>query len=299
MNSKPTRAQRIGHAMVVSMTAHGTTKANATAGENPIRSVITEGHYKFSLRRYLRWRSFMGLSLKGPYEASESCEFLDELADSLEQKQLDSERQALERVLKQQLPRIESRRETILTSRAYRLAEVKEIVKLQSDHNALCTTLCFVCGLRDHEPLTLRRADELERAGYRSWSPELFEGTGDCVVYTVKGKGGLLRSVAVPRDLAQQLEQRRLPNLAWVTDRKVHYEVAYAVGGGQAFSQSFCEASKKVLGFSMGAHGLRHSYAQRRIRTLRELGFSVNKALKIVSEELGHFRISVVWAYLR
>lgn len=285
--------------MVVKKTAHGTKKASATAKEKPIRSVTTEGHYKFSIRHFLRWRKFMGLAQDGAYEVCESTEYLYELSESLEQKQLDSVKQALERILRQELPRVESSCETVLAARAYRLSEVEKIVNHQSDHNALCTVLCYVCGLRDHETLTLRRADEMPRAMHRHWSTELFAGIDDYVLYTVKGKGGLRRWVAVPRVLAQQLEQRRLPILEPVRDRESIEEVVYAIGGGQAFSQSFCQASRIVMGFSTGAHGLRHSYAQRRIRTLRALGFSVNKALKNVSEELGHFRVSVVWAYLR
>jgi integrase len=299
MKTRRTRGQRIAHAMVSKITRHGQKKSCSKDAERTIRSVTTEGHYKFSIRHYLRWRKFMGLGLKGPYELFESAEYLDDLADSLEQKQLESARQSLVRVLKQELPPVKSRLQTILSARAYNLFEVQEIIKHQTDRNAICTTLCFVCGLRAHEALTLRRADEVPRSSNRPWSIELFAGIEDYVPYTVKGKGGLRRLVAIPRHLAELLELHRLPIPLRVKDREAIEEVAYAVGAGQAFSQSFSQASQEVMGFSFGAHGLRHSYAQRRIRTLRGLGFDVNKALKIVSEEMGHFRISVVWAYLR
>lgn len=300
MSAKHTRAQRIGHALVVRKTAHGPAQGAASVNcETPIKSIITEGHYKYSVGAYMRWRKFIGLSLRGPYQISESMEYLREMAEALEQKQLDTCRQALQKVLNQQLPKVVSHRATLLASRAYRLSEVQEIMKLQCDSNALCTALCYLTGLRDHETLTLRRATELDRANHRPWSPDLFKGMDDYETYTVEGKGGLRRFVAVPAALAVMLEERRLPESALVVDRKVNYEVIYPIGGGQAFSQSFSDASKKVLGFSFGSHGLRHSYAQLRIQTLRRLGFEVNAALKIVSEELGHFRISVTWAYLR
>lgn len=299
--NKKANPQRLANILVSKKTAHGNqTASNVGHDEKPIKSLRTEGHYKYSVGSYMRWRKFMGLSLRDSYLPSESTEFLEEMAEILEQKQLDSCRQAIQKVFKQELPRVKSLRETILSQRAYRPSEVLEIANTQGDRNALCTALCFSSGLRAHEILTLRPAEELARADHNQWSKELFAGIEDPRIYTVKGKGGLLRHVAVPRDLSILVEQRRLPCLTVSRDRKIDYKKSqYDIGAGQSFSQSFGEASRKVLGFSMGAHGLRHSYAQRRIRTLRALGFSINHALKILSEELGHFRVSVTWAYLR
>lgn len=293
--------QRLANILVSKKTAHGNQIAsNVGPDEKAIKSLRTEGHYKYSVGSYMRWRKFMGLSLRDSYLVSESIEFLEEMAEILEQKQLDSCRQSIQKVFKQDLPRVKSLRETILASRAYHLSEVLEIASFQEDRNALCTVLCFTAGLRAHEIFTLRPAEEMARGNHNQWSKDLFVGIDEPCIYTVKGKGGLVRHVAIPRDLSILVEQRRLPCLTLSRDRKIDYEhCQYDIGAGQAFSQSFGEASKKVLGFSMGAHGLRHAYAQRRIRTLRALGFAINHALKILSEELGHFRVSVTWAYLR
>ena len=75
----------------------------------------------------------------------------------------------------------------------------------------------------------------------------------DGVVYTVAGKGGLVREVLLPHRLAERLEQRRLHVSERVVDRGVRYERRYDVGGGHAFSTSFSRASIEALGRSRGA----------------------------------------------
>lgn len=74
-----------------------------------------------------------------------------------------------------------------------------------------------------------------------------------------------------------------------------HYEIA----GGKNWSNSFSAASKRELGWSHGAHGLRHSYAQNRMDELQQQGFLYQEALEIVSQEMGHFRASITEVYLR
>ena len=84
------------------------------------------------------------------------------------------------------------------------------------------------------------------------------------VVYTVVGKGGLVREVLLPHRLAERLEERRLDAPERIVDRGVRYLQRYDLGGGHAFSTSFSRASIEALGKSRGAHGLRH-YSGRRI----------------------------------
>ncbi len=45
-------------------------------------------------------------------------------------------------------------------------------------------------------------------------------------------------------------------------------------------------------------HGLRYSYAQERMETLQEAGYSWNEAASMVSEELGHSREEIIHTYL-
>lgn len=53
-----------------------------------------------------------------------------------------------------------------------------------------------------------------------------------------------------------------------------------------------------ALGWSRGAHGVRHSYAQERMAELQR-GLRYDDALEVVSQELGHFRPGITREYLR
>ncbi|MDF5425801.1 site-specific integrase, partial [Vibrio parahaemolyticus] len=50
--------------------------------------------------------------------------------------------------------------------------------------------------------------------------------------------------------------------------------------------------------WSTGAHGLRHSYAQERMSELQK-NMTYEKALEVVSQEMGHFRPDITEVYLR
>lgn len=91
---------------------------------------------------------------------------------------------------------------------------------------------------------------------------------GDGVRYVVTGKGGLTREIFVPKDLATQLEQRRLPGPIRVRHRGVFYVQKFDIAGSKKFTDPFAKASERALGWSTGAHGLRHSYAQDRLKNL-------------------------------
>ena len=117
------------------------------------------------------------------------------------------------------------------------------------------------------------------------------------VVYTVAGKGGLVREVLLPHRLAERFEALRLDAPECVVDHRIRY-LRYDDVGGRAFGTSFSRASIEALGKSRGAHGLRHSYAHERMRELmRHAEYSL--ALAIVSEEIGHLRPPITWPCLR
>jgi integrase len=69
------------------------------------------------------------------------------------------------------------------------------------------------------------------------------------------------------------------------------------MGGGQSWSNSFSKTSNQVLGWRRGGHGLRHTYAQERMREITKIEYE--RALKIVSQEMGHFRANITLIYLR
>ena len=90
-----------------------------------------------------------------------------------------------------------------------------------------------------------------------------------------------------------------MPEPRQVTDRGVQYSQSYDIGGGRTWSQSFSAASKRELGYSTGAHGLRHSYAQERMQELQCSGMRYDEAEGTVAQEVGHFDKETTEAYLR
>ena len=108
-----------------------------------------------------------------------------------------------------------------------------------------------------------------------------------------------MREVVLPSRLAERLEERKREKPRQVTDRGVRYTQHYDLGGGMAWSVSFSTASKRALGWSTGAHGLRHRYAQERLDELQDEGHVYADALGAVSQEMGHFRPDITEVYLR
>lgn len=103
----------------------------------------------------------------------------------------------------------------------------------------------------------------------------------------------------IPEKLARELEKLRLINSRTVKDRTIKYTQYYSIGGGKAWTNSFSAASKRTLGWSHGAHGMRHSYAQARMSELQQQGLMYSDALRLVSQALGHFRPDITEVYLR
>ncbi|NVN91201.1 MAG: site-specific integrase [Desulfuromonadales bacterium] len=224
--------------------------------------------------------------------------YLAERAATVSQKTLDLDRQAIQMHLGLRLEVVRSERETHLSTRSYTSAQIDRISWAQSERNALATKIAHYGGLRAHELLTIRPAGERQASSHREWSTERFTGR-EGKRYTVEGKGGLIREVMLSRELAAQLEATRLAEPRQVVDREVRYIQHYDIGGGRAWSQSFSAASQRELGFSNGAHGLRHSYAQERMEELQQRGMSHDDAKATVAQEVGHFDKETTEAYLR
>lgn len=272
---------------------------------NQIKSVGTVRNYEQALKNVALAIHSQGLSLR-TLEVTQAINYLEIRAEEIGQKSLDMERQALQALFQhdtkklaenERLEVIKSQHEQILEARAYTQQQVQEISKNQSIKNSLATEIAYRSGLRAHELLTIRRAEE-QPADKRPAHELKFSGR-EGEIYTVKGKGGLVREVLVPHDLAAKLESRRFDTPQEVTDRGVFYQKNYDIGGGHNFSKSFSRVSQSCLGWSSGAHGLRHSYAQERMDELQAGGLNRAAALAIVSQELGHFRPEITEVYLR
>ncbi len=103
----------------------------------------------------------------------------------------------------------------------------------------------------------------------------------------------------LPSELAKRLEARKLASPQTVRDRGINYQRAYDIAGGKKWSENFSKASKEVLGFSNGGHGLRHSFAQERETELQRRGYSLQEARGIVSQEMSHFSPETTRSYER
>ncbi len=236
-----------------------------------LRSVGTARNYEQALTRVAEYtraeRLPGGLRDLTPTRA---ITYLEKRGQSVGQKTLDMERQAIQCMMihvtgalgeKEKLPVVRSKHAQVLTSRAYTPEQIRLITRAQNPANRLATELAYSAGLRAHELHTLRPAAERQADG-RPALAEKFQGRAG-QRYTVTGKGGLTREVLLPTDLTQRLEAMRLPLPERITDRGIHYSRVYALPGGKNWSSSFSSASRRVLGRSEGAHGVRHSLRAR------------------------------------
>jgi len=274
------------------------TSRHDNRADGRVRSIRTARNYEQALSGLTGWLKANRLGSLRDLDRGTALQYLDERAEMVRQPTLDQDRQAIQALLGEQLPRVKSELETALSGRAYTSDQITAIAAAQSDRHALTTEIAAACGLRAHELYTLRRVDEQTSSCHRTWRPDMHHGR-EGRLYVVTGKGGLRRSVLIPAELADRLEVRRLDQGRIMVDRGIKYETRYDIGGGQAWSASFSAASKRVLGWSNGAHGCRHSYAQARMDELQGNGYRYADALSITSQEMGHFRASITEVYLR
>lgn len=272
-----------------------------------LRSVGTVRNYEQALTRVCEWvksaRACNGLRSLTPALA---VEYLEIRGEAVGQKTLDMERQAIQAMMQhvtgallpsETLPVIRSEHPQILTGRAYTPAQVALIASAQTPRNALATRLAYACGLRAHELHTLAKPEE-RPASVRPATGSKWAGR-EGQLYTVQGKGGLIREVLIPTHLAAELEAQHRPETVTVTDRDINYLSRYNTGAGKAWTNSFSAAATRTLNWSSGAHGLRHSYAQERMSELQRQGLAREDALTTVSQEMGHFRPEITETYLR
>jgi integrase len=263
---------------------HGQKKEKGKRGENDgIHSIGTEKRYAQALTSFARWRQENGMN-DGLNRATleQAMQYLEQRAQTVGQKTLDADRHALQKLLRIKIETVQAKNKNnqlATKSRAYTAKQVEAITRHQTPANALATKIAYACGLRAHELHTITRTENGK--------------------YTVTGKGGLKREIKMPKKLAQELEQRRLTTPQKIKDRGIIYMKNYDIGGGNAFSRSFTAASQRALGFSNGAHGLRHSYAQEQLVRYQAAGMNWNEAREAVSRELGHFRPQITHRYLR
>ena len=273
-----------------------------------LQSVGTVRNYEQALTRVAEYAKAERINggLRG-LTPDQALTYLEIRGQEVGQSTLNMERQAIQAMMQHVTSKLKTNiRLTVIKSelvqatksRAYTTEQIRLIANAQTDKNQLATNLAYAAGLRAHELLTLRPVNERAATPGRPANETKFNGR-EGQLYTVHGKGGLVREVLIPHDLAEQLERTRLPEPRTVDDRGVIYEQHYNINGGQKWSASFSAASNRALFRSNGAHGLRHSYAQQRMHELQSQGLKRDLALETVSQELGHFRPQITEVYLR
>lgn len=270
-----------------------------------IKSKGTRNTYQQSFKQFFEWCEKKDIDRRHP-TVDHANEYLRERSQLVGQKAVDKDRQAIQKFLQNQKilasdqrldASIKSSQEQKLESRAYSPLEAQLVIQALSERDALSVQIACEAGLRAHELLSIARPTE-QPADIREHRVNHLKFRGDSIVYTVIGKGGLKREVALPEKLAQRLEERRIDRIVKRVDRKIGYDMRYDLSGGNALSKAFTKASIEAVGYSSGLHGMRHTYAQERERELLAQ-HNEKTAHLVVSRELGHFRDDIVDAYLR
>ena len=253
-------------AAVRSLAAHGQAR-HGNAGDGQIHSLGTQRNYQQALRGVAAFIQENRLGDLRDLNRDVAVAYLEARSQEVGQKTLDLDRQAMQAVIGEKLAVIKSELDQALSSRAYTPAQVALVADAQTARHALATRIAENAGLRAHELQTLRPVAERAADNHRIYRDDRFAGRTDVQRYTVVGKGGLTREVALDRALATQLEARRLDTPKIVYDREIRYVQHYDLGGGKQWSDSFSKAAQRELGWSEGAHGVRHTYAQARMNT--------------------------------
>ena len=274
---------------------------------NKLESQGTVRNYEQALKTCCDYLKEFKLGALRELTSERAHTYLEIRASENVQSTVDMDRQAIQTMMQhvthqlkpdQNLDMVKSKIETILKSRSYTQEQVQRITEHQTERHVISTELCHCAGLRAHELYTLRPSGEVQ-PNDREIHPDKFSHMPEQTrSYTVTGKGGLIREVQIPNYLAERLEKQRLDAPREITDRGINYTTYYDIAGGHRFSDAFSKASVRGLGYSNGAHGLRHSYAQDRYEQLANYLPRLD-VMKCVSQELGHFRPEITEVYLR
>lgn len=262
-----------------------------------ISSVSTENKYRGNVKRFLEWLQSRKMSSKDVTEQT-ATEFLNHISERCVQKTIDGYRQAFDIVFSMKLPYVVSEISSFLLPRAYRIEQIEMLAQCATEGMNLPILICAHGGLRASELDTISRPDEIDE-DHRAWLEERFYGREEEIEYVVIGKGGLRRKIRLSPELSAKLEKTRLEMPIIKRQRGINYTKRYSLIGGHSFSLKFSRLSQDLLGWSTGGHGLRHHYAKRRMITLQSAGFFYDDALRIVSQELGHFSTANTLTYMR
>jgi hypothetical protein len=120
----------------------------------------------------------------------------------------------------------------------------------------------------------------------RIFPKQITKGENGSYFLTIQGKGGYFLTKELPRPLENDLRRYIAQNGAL----NVKYD---------AYLRNFKKAVEQSGEKWHGTHGLRHNFAQNRMREYQSEGMDRKEALRAVSEDMGHHRPEITETYLR
>lgn len=264
-----------------------------------ITSVLTERNHVSALTVLAKWLlRESGKHLKNLC-FREAKEYLIKRSSEVRQKTLDLDRQVINMhfCLGEKMDYILSHVITPTVDRAYTHLQLEHLLSRAPARLRLSIQMAVDAGLRSMELVTIGRIEELPPSR-REWHFGKFSGREADSKFCVHGKGGLVREVRLNARLGDALTIHKRPAVTMVTHCGAHLKSHFDLVGGNTFCRQFGRLSKKHLGFSHGAHGLRYMFAQARLLGLICSGHLPAEALKILSQEMGHFSTSNTLVYL-
>jgi integrase len=189
-------------------------------------------------------------------------------------------------------------------TRAYTVEQVNEIHKHLPFATKLATQVILESGCRSQDLASLCLASErpLRNARLGKLLPDRFAGREEWIKVSFIGKGGHEYISTISPETAREVAKFRFYEPRDFRERGQENVVTkqyYDLPAGWRLSLLWTEASKHTFGFSRGIHGLRHMFAQERVRAMQNLGMTWDKALVCVSQQMGHYRAAQVKTYLR
>ena len=287
--------------LVISNTQHGLSRHKfPELAKEKISGVLTEVAHVSSLTQYAKWLIETKEKHLKNSNIADAQKYLEYKASTCLQSTVSLACQSINfHILRASpIPFVAAKTATIPKDRAYTRKQIDLLVEMAHPALGLAILLAEDAGLREMELLSIAEVLSLNESD-RPWCQERFSGRSDDVAFVVWGKGRLVRQVRLSESLAERMRELLRPFPVRVAHRTAHLISHFELLGGHLLSSQFGRLSMHILGFSNGAHGLRHSFAQRRRNELLCCGFSLDEAVLILSQELGHFSIKNTIAYLR
>ena len=277
-----------------------------TSGKK-LRSDRTVSRYQGDLTRAVRWiASQKAVSYLKAISTEEAQAYINaRIKDNLTRQTLQGYAMALQllpNVGSLNLPPVEKKQQK--PSRAYTVEQIRLIQSQLPAPYQLAIQILWESGCRVQDLASLRLAHEttLQKARHHALDPQRFTGREHWIKVQYRGKGGHDYQSAISPQTAHRLETYRLTSPRDFKGREGIRRLAqqyYDLPAGQCLSRAFSQAAYRVLGWSHGAHGLRHTYAQTRLQECLDQNVPLITAKRWVSQTLGHYRPHVVNVYLR